>query len=546
MKHLKTLLALAALAASGSGMAATYYVAPTGNDSAAGTIDAPWASFAKAQSMVAPGDTVYFRGGSYIFTRGLAACASMTDTVTAIAINKPGASGKHIKYWAYPGETPVFDFSQMKDNCRVKGFNITSSYIHLKGLEVTGAPQQPGNLLNNESWGIYINSNNNIIERIDTHHHMGPGLFLANGFNNLILNVDSHHNYDPYSKSGAGQNADGFGAHITGTNKPNNVFRGCRAWMNSDDGFDLINAGTSVLIENSWAWLHGYLPGTTTSLPAGNGNGFKIGGWGGNWEPNGQAHVVRNSVAFRNKSSGFYANHHSVASLFYNNTASNNRYNYNMLGVDLNGAPINLGVLRNNLVVTGTPGTNLDGADVQNNSWNMMVMVTADDFQSVSMEGWDAPRLPDGSLPVLPHFRLKAGSDLVDKGVNVGLPYTGAAPDLGAFEGTAPVLAYKDVTASMKIVQSGLSLDRVTQQTRGTVSFTNMSNAIISGAILFRLDSLTPGVTLANAGGSQGGAPTLAVPVNSLAPGATVTVGTSFANPNRLAIAYQPKLFAGQ
>jgi hypothetical protein len=27
-----------------------------------------------------------------------------------------------------------------------------------------------------------------------------------------------------------------------------------------------------------------------------------------------------------------------------------------------------------------------------------------------------------------------AGSDLIDKGVDVGLPYTGSAPDLGAFE----------------------------------------------------------------------------------------------------------------
>jgi hypothetical protein len=29
---------------------------------------------------------------------------------------------------------------------------------------------------------------------------------------------------------------------------------------------------------------------------------------------------------------------------------------------------------------------------------------------------------------------LVAGSDLIDKGVDVGIPYNGAAPDLGAYE----------------------------------------------------------------------------------------------------------------
>jgi hypothetical protein len=43
-------------------------------------------------------------------------------------------------------------------------------------------------------------------------------------------------------------------------------------------------------------------------------------------------------------------------------------------------------------------------------------------------------RNADGSLPVLPFVRLAATSDLIDKGTNVGLPFAGAAPDLGCFE----------------------------------------------------------------------------------------------------------------
>jgi hypothetical protein len=97
----------------------------------------------------------------------------------------------------------------------------------------------------------------------------------------------------------------------------------------------------------------------------------------------------------------------------------------------------------------------------------------------------------------------------------------------------------------MRIAQSGLLLNRNTGQMSGTVSFTNMSNATISGILMFRLDYLSSGVTLDNRNGSQGGSPTLGLPVSSLAPGASATVTTVFANPSRVGIAYTPKLFAG-
>lgn len=536
--------ALAAFALTTGAQAATWYVAPGGNDSNAGTIAAPWQSIAKAQSAAAPGDTIYFRGGDYVYTKSLAACASQTDVVNAITLDKSGTQDQPIRYWAYPGETPVFDFSPIKDNCRVKGFNVVASYLHLKGLELKGAPQQPGNLLNNESWGIWVRGSYNTFEALNTHHHMGPGFFLSNGSYNLVLNVDSHHNYDPYSKSGAGQNADGFGAHIR-ANNPGNVFRGCRAWANTDDGYDLINAYSAVVIENSWAWLHGYLPGTTTSIPAGNGNGFKIGGYSGVYQANAPVHTVRFSVAFRNKASGFYANHHPVANEYDNNTAFSNGAGYNLLSIDASNAAISLGILRNNLAYENTPVINGGGASASHNSWNLPVSVTASDFQSIPTTGWDAPRLPDGSLPVLPYARLAAGSDLIDKGVNLGFPFTGAAPDLGAFEGSTAVTLFSDVTASVKIVQSGLTVDRATQKTKGTVSFTNTSNTIISGSLLFRADYLSDGVALDNRSGAQGGAPTLALPVSSLAPGQTATVTTIFTNPNRVSVGYQPKLLAG-
>jgi hypothetical protein len=429
-------LTATAVVAAGIGVAAsspaagnTYYVAPAGSDSAAGTQAAPWASIAHAQAVVQPGDTVYFRGGAYAYTRANKSCASQTDRVDAITLNKSGGSGNLIRYWAYPGEKPVFDFSRVTDDCRIKGFDVTGSWIHLRGLEVRGVPQN--NNLNHESWGIWISGSNNVFEMINAHNNMGPGLFIQDGGGNLVLNSDSHDNYDPLTSNGAGESADGFGAHIS-ANHPGNVFRGCRAWWNSDDGFDLINAFSPVTIENSWAWRNGYLPETTTA--SGNGNGIKAGGYGGTYVANGAKHTVRTSVAFNNRAAGFYANHHTLANDYVNNTSYGNHPDYNMLGVNSSGAAVGLGKLRNNIAYTGTLLSNTTGTDAAFNSWNLSVSLSDTQFQSVSTSGWDAPRQADGSLPVLPNLRLAANSTLIDKGTNVGLPYSGRAPDLGAFE----------------------------------------------------------------------------------------------------------------
>jgi hypothetical protein len=416
--------------AAAAACATTYYVAPDGDDTASGTRAAPWQSFAHAQAMAAPGDTVYFRGGRYAYTAAVAACATRRASVAAVVLDKSGTAAQPIRYWAYPGETPVFDFSGMKDDCRVKGIAVTADWIHLKGLEITGAPQQPGNRLNHESWGVWIAASHDVFELLNLHHNMGPGLFIQDGGWNLVLNSDSHHNYDPYTSNGAGQSADGFGAHIR-AGHPGNVFRGCRAWANSDDGFDLINAYSPVTIEGSWAW--GYLPGTRTPLAAGNGNGFKAGGYGGRYVADAVRHTVRSSVAFDNKAAGFYANHHPVALDFLNDTAFGNGTNFDMLGVAPDGSAVRLGRLRNNLSYPASARLKVDSADSRANTWDLGLALSGADFDSVAHDGWDAPRKPDGGLPDVPMFRPRATSPLVDAGVDVGLPFRGKAPDLGAF-----------------------------------------------------------------------------------------------------------------
>jgi hypothetical protein len=95
------------------------------------------------------------------------------------------------------------------------------------------------------------------------------------------------------------------------------------------------------------------------------------------------------------------------------------------------------------------------------------------------------------------------------------------------------------------VAQSGLVLNRGTSKSSGSVTFTNTSGATLNGPLQFRLDALSTGITLDNASGTQGGAPYITLPVSSLAPGASVTVTTTFSNPNKSTIGYKPVLISG-
>lgn len=107
----------------------------------------------------------------------------------------------------------------------------------------------------------------------------------------------------------------------------------------------------------------------------------------------------------------------------------------------------------------------------------------------------------------------------------------------------APVLA--DVSASVKAVQSGYTVNRITSKYSGTVTFTNVSGAALNGPLQFLLQGLPAGVTLDNKSGTRDGAPYVTLPDASIAAGASVTVSVSFSNPNKVTISYTPKLYSG-
>ena len=423
----------------GNLFSATYYVSPTGNDSNSGTIGSPFFTIIKAVTLITPGDTIYVRGGTYAYTNKI----FLTSSGTSSATNN---------IWAYQDEKTILDFSGMADtNTTGKAFEITGDYWFIRGLEVQYAPDN----------GMRIRGNHNTVERCVFHHNRNTGLMIGlegssiNSGNqagyNTIINCDSYRNADTRKSGG---DADGMACKLSAG--PGNAFYGCRSWENSDDGWDLFHDQFAVIISNCWTWHSGDAT-LYPFIPAfdGNGNGFKLGGTNAG-DPSHGVNRIMNCVAFNNiytTGRGFDQNSHHSGMIVYNCLSFDNLSNYRFNTASDDGTT---NVFKNNVSFAGTSADSfVSGTVQQSNSWNIGgITVNSNDFVSVLEAAAAAPRNPDGSLPT-GFARLVAGSDLIDKGINVGLPYNGSAPDLGAYEYAAQTPIRIDATS---MTGTGLNL----------------------------------------------------------------------------------------
>jgi hypothetical protein len=429
-----SLAAVLAAVASAPAHAATYYVATNGYDNNAGTLAQPFASLNQAQTAASSGDTIYVRGGTYTnFT------TTDTDFRTYYALH---LTKDNISYLAYPGDSrPVLDFSAIipySNTYRVCALWVTGSGNTFQGFDVTGV--KVGQNTQSDNWKI--TGNNNTWQQIVTRDDQGNGFYFYNSAsNNLVKNCDCY-NLIGVSGVSAG-NTDGFGCHSSGSG---NVFRYCRAWATSDDGYDSItNPGGAVTYDHCWAYDIGRYDG--------NSNGFKSGGFG--YPPsrtNTSSNIVIGCVAAKCAGNGFYANYQPGQSAYwYNNTAFDNgsptsgkTANINMQETEYSPASKVDGyreVMHNNLAFNDMGIANViklntaaSGSNVDDNFFTLPVTVDASDFASLDASQLTLPRNADGSLPDVTFMHLVAGSDLINVGMDLGYTYSGAAPDLGAFE----------------------------------------------------------------------------------------------------------------
>lgn len=392
-----------------------YYIAPNGSSSNPGTFDKPFAKVIDFGNIANPGDTCYVRGGTY-YREDL-----------FINVTRSGTKENSIVLMNYPGEEPIIDGSQVVTEKRRGLLRLYKTrWWYIKGLAFANG---------NSEWtaGMALRDCENVtIEECKFYNNKFTGLHMdgVKAKNIRVINCDSYNNID-----GDYQDADGF--QVWAQNLDNSVvFIGCRAWNNADDGWDLYGAAqNSVVIKNCWSFRNGY---KGTHIPLGDGTGFKLGGSTQNaYVSTTGGHRVENCVAWSNKAIGFNENANEQApDTLYNCIAFDNR-GWAEFDFDAgkNNAYNVVHVLRNCVAYANFNGVAVEGSDNQNNDWNISsITVTANDFLSNDDTGADGPRQAEGSLPDIDFLKLKSSSALVDAGTDVGLPFNGSAPDLGAFE----------------------------------------------------------------------------------------------------------------
>lgn len=266
--------------------AGTYiYVTPEGTSAGDGSKSNPTDIYS-AVKYVSPGQTIVLEGGEYHLSK---------TVIVERGIN--GTDNQMITMTGNPNNTkhPVLNFGS---NCA--GMVLAGDYWYFKDFDVTRSQDAQN--------GIQVSGNHNVLDRIDTYYNGNTGIQISSFLtsdqydkwpaHNLILNCTSYGNSDR-----GYEDADGFAAKLTIGD--GNVFDGCIAHHNADDGWDIFAQSQTgsigkVVIKNSVAYSNGFLEDGTY---AGNGNGFKLGG-----DSLPGQHTLINSVAFHNRAKGIDSN----------------------------------------------------------------------------------------------------------------------------------------------------------------------------------------------------------------------------------------------
>ncbi len=450
-------------------LGADYYVATNGNDNNPGTFDQPWASWQKGFEEAQPGDMVYIRGGIYRIPDNRPVA---TAVVYASRINQ--TTTDYISVVNYPGETPILDCYDVSRSICDGIYFQNAKYWHLKGLTIKNVLQNT--LGTKVATGFQFKDCDYIIvENCVAHNIEGAGFKSLNGVGHYTyINCDSYNNFDPYTAlpNVPGGNADGFCAYDLDLGSLV-VYKGCRAWGNSDDGFDTYWTDGLVTYDECWSFGNGYY----------GGNGFKLGPlhMDVSYET---ARIVRNCIASNNGVVGFAQNFLGLKLELYNNSAYYNRND----GFDMEAGTC-VKILKNNLAYANyTKDGDMGVNDIHDhNSWDVPIPVSADDFVSLDTMQLYQEREVDGSLPEINFMKLAPGSKLIDAGIDVGLNFKGIAPDIGAFESNDATNARKPVLKSASVLNENPSevlleydLNLVSTIIPSTGSFAVRMNSVIN------------------------------------------------------------------
>ncbi len=302
------------------------------------------------------GDIVKIMPGEHMFDCDITVNANGYVGTGNMIVTASGTFDNYIIFEPQdPAQKTTINFKQQSFLSTNRGVQLYGNYIYWHDIDVCGAGDN----------GLYIAGSYNVIERCEFYNNRDTGLQLGRAESayanivdwpsyNLIKNCTSYNNYDNETY---GENADGFAAKLTVGY--GNIFDGCIAYRNSDDGWDLYAKSESgnigaVIIYNCVAFENGFIQhkqkecnewykfekggkeycsynsnfdekgdgydNTSTYLTRdGDGNGFKLGG--GTMEGD---VILYNCLAFNNRMHGVTDNSNPGVLSINNVTSYNN------------------------------------------------------------------------------------------------------------------------------------------------------------------------------------------------------------------------------
>jgi hypothetical protein len=466
--------------------------------------DGPWLTIQRAASTMTAGDVTYVRAGTYY--------------ESGISFAHSGAPGAPITLANYQSEEVVIDGSQATDD--YPGIWIVEGRSHyvIQGFTIRNMPDS-GIATDESTTEPYQDIT---IRDCILHDNGWSGIDLAavDGF--VVDNVEAYDNayygLDIISSSGGALSA------------ANGVVRNSSFYNHTgDDGHGLaINQGHDITVSDSVAYHN-------TS------HGFDVSDWPKYGDLSYNITIERN-FSYDNGLAGFAINSDSHHVVYRNNVAWRNGAAWSVLGGVMSGFLcyegcwhvewVNNVSLENSdagfwvedqLGIYGAPDDNLlvfknniaYNNDPEGEAWGEALVIEGDNTWQVvaTHNDWSIPPILEvavtnqgtdytpedinngafqtGNISVEPQFvdatvpdvHLQSSSPCIDAGVDVGLPYLGSAPDIGAFEfGKHPDLSTSTKRVSPSILEPPGTL--LTSTLHYTITLSNTGDLTATAASL--------------------------------------------------------------
>jgi len=416
-----------------------FYVSTTGNDANPGTFTAPWRTVQKAVDSVPDGATIYIRAGDY----------------SSFLIQR-----NNITLSGYSGEIPsILNDGGSKYTVRVinsNGIRISNVALHdnpqIKGVGIyiegsTDIVVSKSSFYDNIGFGVVTKDVTNVTIDGNDLYRNANAIEIRYGSNGVIISNNQVH--DNFRDVDSGRGA--MGINFYRTTGPVTAINN-RLWSNHSldpanpggSAFELYEGGNISMVGNvMWDNRTIFETGSESGVPCDNIRFLHNVAYRGTYQQGLILRCASNTLVANNVFDGldkfvFYINQFkgtyggSVENLkIVNNIAINGR----VYSIDT-ALPASV-VIDHNLVYN--PGT----LSVQGDSLAYVAgrgqTLSLTEFQSWT--GYDLHSLY--AQPVFVDsanhdYHLKAGSPGIDLGISIGEPYSGKAPDAGAYEFPTP------------------------------------------------------------------------------------------------------------